>query len=367
MRWLWRASILYDTRVEGGASVAARHAIAAMTKGWLEVMRGRGVQWRQSNAMRIVGPRNRLSCDVHARSDEARCYVGHRLAPQERVDSRESLEVREPVRGSDLGKRVAVAALGIPIVAWIVAGDRKASAALIAAAAVIGCWEYYRLVFGVMPSSGWVGLLAAALLPLIPAFVAPDRAGLLLFGGLGATSMLTWTLELFGGRRADAPERAGHVLGGLLFCSVGLVALSALRAGRDGAAWTAVVLVSAWANDAAAYVVGRAVGKARLWAAVSPGKTWEGLFGGLAGSILALLLIRPLLPRDLTGGVCIAIGVVAGLLGPLGDLCKSMLKRAYHVKDTGHLLPGHGGILDRIDSVLFIAPAVWLFRLLQRR
>lgn len=283
------------------------------------------------------------------------------------MGSWENLEVREAVRSGELLKRVAVAALGIPIVAWIIRVDPRATAALFSAAAVIGCREYYRLVFGVMPSSACAGLVAAALLPLIPAIVPPERAGLVLFGGLGATSMLTWTLELFGGRRASAPESAGHVLAGLLFCSVGLVALSALRAGKDGVGWTAVVLVSAWANDAAAYVVGRAVGKTRLWAAVSPGKTWEGLFGGLAGSVLALLLIRPFLPRNLTGGVCIAIGILAGLLGPLGDLCKSMLKRAYHVKDTGHLLPGHGGILDRIDSVLFIAPAVWLFRLLWGR
>ncbi len=284
------------------------------------------------------------------------------------TDLPEARPARIAARSSgDLVKRVAVAVLGIPVVAWIVAVDPRAAAALLSAAAIIGCWEYYRLVFGVMPSAAWVGLVAAGLLPLIPAFVAPDRAGLLLFGGLGATSMLTWTVELFGGRRADAPERAGHVLGGLLFCSVGLVALSALRAERDGVGWTAVVLVSAWANDTAAYLVGRAVGRTRLCAAVSPGKTLEGFLGGLAGGILALLLIRSLLPRDLSGGVCIAIGVLAGLLGPLGDLCKSMLKRAYHVKDTGHLLPGHGGILDRIDSVLFIAPAVWLFRMLLRR
>ena len=151
-------------------------------------------------------------------------------------------------------------------------------------------------------------------------------------------------------------------MGGLLFCSVGLAALSSLRAGPDGIAWTAVVLGASWANDTAAYLVGRAFGRHKLCVSVSPGKTWEGFLAGLCGGVLALLLIRPFLPRYLDSTACVALGTVAGLFGPVGDLCKSMLKRAYQVKDTGRLFPGHGGMLDRIDAVLFVAPAVWLFR-----
>lgn len=272
-------------------------------------------------------------------------------------------EVRERERSADFGKRAAVAVLGLPVVGWLVAIDARASVVLFSTAAAVATWEYYRLVFGVVPPAAWIGLAAAATMPLIPALVSPGEAGAVLFAIVGATSMLTWVASLFGGTRATAPERAGHVVGGTLFCSFGLVALSALRAGKDGVAWTAVVLVAAWANDTAAYVVGRFAGRLRLWPAVSPGKTWEGALAGLCGGILALLLVRPFLPRYLSVAACVAIGVLSGLLGPLGDLCKSMLKRAYHAKDTGHILPGHGGILDRIDSILFIAPAVWLFRL----
>ena len=275
--------------------------------------------------------------------------------------SEESPEIRS--RPGEIGKRIAVAVLMLPLVALIVAWDARAGAVLFSAAAAIGCWEYYRLVFGTMSLAAWLGLVAAAAIPLVPALVAPDQAGAVLFAIVGATSILTWTIHLFGGPRPIAPERAGHITAGLLFCSVGLAALSALRTGEDGVAWTAVVLVSCWANDSAAYFVGRAIGRFKLCVAVSPGKTWEGFLAGLCGGISALLLIRHFLPRYLGIDACVALGALGGLLGPLGDLCKSMLKRAYHVKDTGRLFPGHGGMLDRIDAILFVAPAVWLLRI----
>lgn len=251
----------------------------------------------------------------------------------------------------------------LPVVALMVAADARVSALLFSAAAAISCWEYYRLVFGAFPFAAWIGLACAAAIPLVPAFGPRDEVGGLLFAVVAVASVSTWSVNLFAGPRSVAPERAGHIMAGLLFCSVGLAALSALRAGADGIAWTTVVLGATWANDTTAYLVGRAFGRLKLWAAVSPGKTWEGLLAGLFGGTLALLLIRPFLPRYLDVTACVALGTVAGLFGPLGDLCKSMLKRAYHVKDTGRLFPGHGGMLDRIDAVLFVAPVVWLFRL----
>ena len=244
----------------------------------------------------------------------------------------------------------------LPLVAVIVAADAWVSALLFSAAAAISCWEYYRLVFGAVPFAALTGLAYAAAIPLVPAFAPPDQVGALLFAVVPVASMLTWSICLFAGPRSVAPERAGHIMAGLLFCSVGLAALSSLRAGRDGIAWTTVVLAATWTNDTAVYLVGRAFGRHKLYAAVSPGKTWEGFLGGLCGGILALLLIRPFLPRYLDVTACFALGTLAGLLGPLGDLCKSMLKRAYQVKDTGTLFPGHGGMLDRIDAVLFVAP-----------
>ncbi len=171
----------------------------------------------------------------------------------------------------------------LPVVALMVAADARVSALLFSAAAAISCWEYYRLVFGAGPLAAWIGLACAAAIPLVPAVGATGQVGGLLFGMVAVASMLTWSVHLFAGPRSVAPERAGHIMAGLLFCSVGLAALSALRAGADGIAWTAVILGATWANDTAAYLVGRAFGRLQLWAAVSPGKTWEGLLAGLFG------------------------------------------------------------------------------------
>jgi phosphatidate cytidylyltransferase len=263
---------------------------------------------------------------------------------------------------SELKKRLAVAAVGVPILTVLLLSGARASALVFSAAGAIGSWEFVRLGLGGVPLLGWVGVAAAAVLPLLPAYLAGPEIGAVAFLVLGAASMLLWSVALFSAERGAAPARVGHVLAGVLFTAIGMVALSALRAGREGTAWTFAVLVTTWTNDAFAYFGGRALGRHKLWPAVSPKKTWEGLAIGFLGGVLGMLVIRRWLPRDMTTGLCVSIGVAGGLLAPLGDLCKSMVKRAYHVKDAGRLLPGHGGMLDRIDGVLFVAPVVWLIR-----
>ena len=282
------------------------------------------------------------------------------LHPLSRVSVHDS--VGRPARTGEVGKRVIVAVLMLPLVASLVMVDARASAALFSAAAAVGCWEYYRLTLGGVSLAAQVGIGYAAVVPLVPAFVASGAAGAVLFSLLAAASISAWLLNLFAGERSSAPERIGHMMAGLLFSSAGLAALSALRSGSDGVAWTAIVLCAVWSNDTVAFFVGRAIGRHKLWPAVSPGKTWEGCVAGLIASVLVLLLIRPMLPRYLGASACVGLGLLAGILGPLGDLSKSMLKRAYGVKDTGRLLPGHGGMLDRIDGVLFVAPTVWAAR-----
>ena len=284
---------------------------------------------------------------------------GRVLAPIEHVEH--PVAVQDGVRAHEIAIRTMVGLIGVPLTAGIVVLGPRSSSLLFGAAAAIGCSEYYRLTLRSIGAAAWIGIAGAATLPLAPALLGRSAGGAL-FAIAAAASMLTWTVQLFGTSRDIAPERAGHVLAGLFFSSVGMVALSALRAGNAGGAWTAVVLVACWTNDTAAYFVGSALGRHKLCPLVSPHKTWEGFFAGLAGGIVALLALRPWLPHYFGIEACVALGTLAGLFGPLGDLCKSMLKRAYHVKDAGHLLPGHGGMLDRIDAVLFVAPVVWTVR-----
>jgi len=137
---------------------------------------------------------------------------------------------------------------------------------------------------------------------------------------------------------------------------------------RFGFGWTVLAFVATWANDTFAYFGGRFFGRHKMLPTISPKKTWEGFAGGAIGSVVGCLVLLAIFPArwlpGLTVAGCFLVGGVAALLGPTGDLVESMLKRAAGVKDSGSLIPGHGGLLDRIDALLFVAPWVYVCALL---
>lgn len=132
----------------------------------------------------------------------------------------------------------------------------------------------------------------------------------------------------------------------------------------SGAAWVYTIFAITWIQDSAAYFVGKSFGRRQLAPILSPKKTWEGAFGGLVSSVVAGILCVLLfgLPISIAAGAL--LGLVGGIVGPLGDLAESMMKRQIGLKDAGHLIPGHGGLLDRADSILFTAPALFYLILL---
>jgi phosphatidate cytidylyltransferase len=261
---------------------------------------------------------------------------------------------------SELGKRIAVAVVLLPLVAVLVWQGGLWSAGLFGVAAGLATREYLRLAVPASGLGGWLTAAAAAAVPLLPT-IAPGQALPAAYAVTMGLSVVLWTYHLLRGPRPDAPTRIGHMLAAVVFIAGGLFALACLRAGADGFGWTAAVLMGSWANDTAAFFTGKMAGRHKLMPAVSPGKTWEGFIGGALGGVAALMVAgRPLLP-GLTVMEWIPLGLLMAVFGPLGDLSKSMLKRAYHVKDAGRILPGHGGILDRIDAILFNAPVVLLF------
>ena len=139
--------------------------------------------------------------------------------------------------------------------------------------------------------------------------------------------------------------------------------LRALPAGRD---WIFLVLCVVMASDSLAYFVGRKLGRHRLYEAVSPKKTIEGSLGGLLGGVLGAALCKFWFFAELSSVDVLLIGIGAGAFSQLGDLVESLLKRSFGVKDSGALIPGHGGLLDRLDSLLFAFPvtyyyALWVF------
>jgi phosphatidate cytidylyltransferase len=135
---------------------------------------------------------------------------------------------------------------------------------------------------------------------------------------------------------------------------------------NDGGDTVIIVLLVAWIADTGGYFAGRFLGKSKLYEAVSPKKTWAGAWGGLAGSVLGVTILKIAHAHWLSWPDVFVIAIIGGVLGQLGDLAESLIKRSVGVKDSGTLLPGHGGILDRIDAVLFIAPYVYIYLLARR-
>jgi phosphatidate cytidylyltransferase len=164
---------------------------------------------------------------------------------------------------------------------------------------------------------------------------------------------------------ASAMQRLGLTSFGLVYAGI-LLSFLALQK-RDlphGGDWVLITLMTAWFGDTGAYFAGRFLGKTKLYPAISPGKTRAGAVGGLAGSFMAAVLANLWFFPEL-GWVHGAVVTIAGsALGQCGDLVESMMKRAFGVKDSGKILPGHGGILDRVDAVLFIAPFVYVYAIL---
>jgi phosphatidate cytidylyltransferase len=214
----------------------------------------------------------------------------------------------------------------------------------------------------------------AGLLPLAPWWAAHNNAAHAIPPAipiaLAVAAMALLVLNLFRpGPLEGAPQRVAASALSWLYCGVLIATVVGVRL-RFGFAWVILAFVVSWLNDTLAYFAGRFFGKTPFYPKVSPKKTWEGFMGGVAGSVLGaigtkatfLLVPQPSSERfDLGWAGCVGLGLGASVLGPLGDLAESMLKRAAGVKDSGHLIPGHGGLLDRIDALLFVAPWIYLW------
>ena len=169
---------------------------------------------------------------------------------------------------------------------------------------------------------------------------------------------------------ADAVKRLSYSLLGQPYIGLGLVSAQFLSLQSTGLVLLVFILI--WINDTGAFLVGSAIGKRKLFPRLSPGKSWEGFFGGLfLGVAVSIVLLATGLTAKLIyypiftpWEAAFALPLVVGISGTLGDLFESMIKRSVGAKDSGNLIPGHGGILDRIDSMLFAMPATILLMLL---
>lgn len=240
------------------------------------------------------------------------------------------------------------------------------TAVLFAAMAWLSCSEFFRIsrMMGRMPNEV-VGLAAAALFPLLP--LLPDPLTPLLFGLLMLCAGVWYVFTLPASIGDVAITVFGPIYTGYLMSSVTQIRTLAspdVSSSLDASLLTFGVIASIWASDATAYFVGSRLGRTKMVPKISPNKTWEGFAGGLLGSVAVWLLMVWVGVPGMTVPLALFGGVVVGVVSVLGDLFESRLKRAAGVKDSGNLIPGHGGMLDRSDSVLFGAmTAYFILRL----
>ncbi len=248
----------------------------------------------------------------------------------------------------------------LPIVLFLLYRGGWWSACLLGFAAGVCAYEYIAITLKGVSPIGWLTVAFASAMPLLPV-AAPANAHALISGATAVVLFSAWGWHLLRGPLPEAPQRTANLLTAFIYGHGGLTALSALRQVSDGGMWVVSALVITWGNDTMAYFAGRLLGKHKLYPEVSPNKTWEGFFGGFVGAIGFLFLQRQFFFPTLTVVDCLVLGSLGSILGPAGDLCESMLKRAYGVKDSGKIIPGHGGMLDRIDALIFNAPMVLLY------
>ncbi len=237
---------------------------------------------------------------------------------------------------------------------------------LVAAVIVLASAELFDALrrAGYRPAT-LLGVVATA--SLVGAAYWKGEVAIPLVLGLTAVTGLLWFL--FGITRADLTSNLAVTILGVVYVGLlGSFAALILRIpDRQGVAILLGAVVAAVAYDLGGFFVGRRAGRAPLAPAISPGKTYEGLFGGMAAAILASVIVLHLNPWgvhpwDLSSSL--ALGVVVAVFAPLGDLCESMIKRDLGIKDMSSVLPGHGGLLDRFDAILFVLPATYYLVLL---
>ena len=255
-----------------------------------------------------------------------------------------------------LAQRVASAAAGIPIIVLLIWAGGGWYAGAVSLIVLIAAYEFqlphHR---GVTP----LALLAAGLAAAIPAGAFVGLDWVVWFTLSGVLIPLVWVTL-----RADpatALEDWSWAVAGLLYVGFLGAHLELLRELHNGRDWVYLAVFATFATDTAAYFVGRTIGRRKLAPSISPGKTVEGTIGGIAGGFAAVVLANEFLGIRLEAALIVPLAAILPLFAVVGDLAESILKRGMHIKDTGHEIPGHGGFLDRLDSILFTFPAVYYF------
>lgn len=270
-----------------------------------------------------------------------------------------------------LVKRTLVSLILLPIGLALIFLGGPLYAGFIALILGLAAWEYGRIMRagGLNPASGLV-IFGAVLIAVTRAYSGFESAGWV----ISLILLISLTVHLIEYERGN-PQSAtdfGVTAGGALYLGWIGAYLISIRALPDGKWWLLVVLPAVWFADSGAYLVGSRIGRHKMSPRLSPKKSWEGYLGGILFGVIGTSLLVLLLQNRFSTGTSIGpwsgaiVGLLMAVITPLGDLGESMFKRQVGLKDSGNLLPGHGGVFDRIDSWLWAGvigyyAIVWLF------
>ena len=250
------------------------------------------------------------------------------------------------------------------IVCAILFGSFWGFPALMCVFVAAGVFEFQKMTLDDFYESPRILLVDLIIGISLPALVVADidpvlQALLLMF--MSCMLILRFVAQLYSHSKNPVRHIGVSILS-IIYVAVPLTIASVI--GVNSPQILLLMFVMVWLNDTGAFLVGSAIGSHRLFERLSPKKSWEGFFGGLAFSIAAGYIAKALFPDafyGLSGNMLGLMGAVVSVMSTWGDLFESMIKRHSGVKDSGSIIPGHGGILDRIDSLLFVAPALMLF------
>lgn len=264
-------------------------------------------------------------------------------------------------------KRWITGIVALPFLIYPIYLGGIAFISLIIVASLVALWEYFRIAGSMSDkplkvSIVVLGYITAVLMAPLTYLYPPEIIAIL----LGVNFILSGFVFLFLFKSNPEPQMIDDIrtqIHGLVYIVLPLSLLVLIRNDTDGILWISFLLVIIFAGDTSAFYAGTHFGKRKLSESISPGKTIEGSVGGLLANILVGCIFKFFLFPHLTWGSCIIFFIAIGAAGQVGDLFESGLKRMAGVKDSGGILPGHGGILDRIDALLFAIPVMYLFKI----
>ena len=260
-------------------------------------------------------------------------------------------------------KRWITGLAALPFLIFLVYKGGVFFSVLVSAASLVALWEYYRMVLNAKthPLSGiilWWGY-GIGLALIWVAYLGRSDLSL----GLLAVNLLVNALISMFQFKSDRSvlQVVSGQLQGIIYIPLFLSFLILIRQGSSGMIWIFLLLAIVFAGDTSALYAGTYFGRHKISPAISPGKTIEGAIGGLGASLIAGIVGKSLFLPDLSWPISILFFIAAGIAGQVGDLFESELKRSSGIKDSSGILPGHGGMLDRIDGILFAAPIAYIF------